>query len=29
VLMEYKDAFAWSYEELKGIPIKVCDIKLN
>jgi hypothetical protein len=27
--MEYKDVFAWSYKELKGIPIEVCEHKIE
>ncbi len=29
VLMEYKDVFAWSYIELKGIPREVCEHKME
>jgi hypothetical protein len=29
VLMEYKDVFAWSYNELKGIQIEVCKHKIE
>jgi hypothetical protein len=29
VLMEYKDVFAWSYKELKGIPREVCEHKIE
>jgi hypothetical protein len=27
--MKYKDVFAWSYKELKGIPRKVCEHKID
>jgi hypothetical protein len=27
--MEYIDVFAWSYKELKGIPRKVCEHKIE
>jgi len=29
VLMEYRDVFAWSYKELKGIPRKICEHKIE
>jgi len=29
VLMEYKDAFAWNYKELKGIARKACEHKIE
>jgi hypothetical protein len=29
VLMEYKDAFAWNYKELKGIAREVCEHKIE
>jgi len=28
-LMEYKDVFAWSYKELKGIPREACEHKIE
>jgi hypothetical protein len=27
--MEYKDVFAWSYKELKGIPTEACEHKIE
>jgi hypothetical protein len=29
MLMEYKDVFAWSYRELKGIPREVCEHRIE
>jgi hypothetical protein len=29
VLIEYRDVFAWSYKELKGIPREVCEHKIE
>jgi len=28
-LMEYKDVFAWSHKELRGIPRKLCEHKIE
>jgi hypothetical protein len=29
LLIEFKDAFAWSYKELKGIPRLICKHKIK
>jgi hypothetical protein len=29
LLTDYKDVFAWSYKELKGIPIEICEHKIQ
>ncbi len=31
LMMEYKDVFAWTYKDLKGIPLKLaqCHIELD
>jgi hypothetical protein len=29
MLIKYKDVFAWSYKELKGIPREICEHKIE
>jgi hypothetical protein len=29
LLTKFKDVFAWSYKELKGLPKKIVKVKLN
>lgn len=29
LLIEFKDAFAWSHKELKGIPRSICELKIK
>jgi hypothetical protein len=29
LLTDYKDVFAWSYKELKGIPRNICEHKIQ
>jgi len=29
MLIDYKDVFAWNYKELKGIPRKICEHKIQ
>jgi hypothetical protein len=29
LLIDYKDVFAWSYKELKGIPREICEHKIQ
>ena len=29
ILMDYKDVFTWTYEDMKGIPPHICEHKID
>lgn len=29
ILKDYKDIFAWMYEDIKGIPLHICEYKIE